>query len=289
MPNTTVDMIIPVRNGEATIDRAVESALCQPGLTVRVIVVDDGSTDHTREVLDRIAERGNVTRFQTGGVGAAQARNIGLDHAHAEFVSFCDADDWWNDGQLRAITQTMIRCDASVGVAGYENVRSGSRRGHRFWHEAHMNGAQFADACLLDSRVQGFLWNKVYRRDAIGMRRVPTDYRVCEDLLFNLRLGHEMPQMKVVCVPTVAYEYDLRGQSITRGNNDLTAGVLKALENARGLVSEDVLAGARYRFAVGNGFNGGISAQERRCFFSGPAPLGEKVRVGGRALLTHRF
>jgi glycosyltransferase involved in cell wall biosynthesis len=86
-----VSVIIPVRNGEAFVADAVESVLAQEDVSAELIVVDDGSTDGTPEVLARFA--GRITIASLEGRGVSAARNRGMTLAQGELLVFLDADD----------------------------------------------------------------------------------------------------------------------------------------------------------------------------------------------------
>ena len=86
-----VSVIIPVRNGEAFVADAVESVLAQQDVPAELIVVDDGSTDSTPEVLARFG--GRITLDSSEGRGVSAARNRGIALAQGELLVFLDADD----------------------------------------------------------------------------------------------------------------------------------------------------------------------------------------------------
>lgn len=86
-----VSIIIPVYNDEAHVARAVESALNQTMKEVEVVVVDDGSTDNTPEVLHRYA--GRIFAIRQGNGGPAAARNTGIAASRGEYLCFLDSDD----------------------------------------------------------------------------------------------------------------------------------------------------------------------------------------------------
>lgn len=86
-----ISVVIPCYNGAATVVRAIDSALSQGASLRSVIVVDDGSTDDTQAVLQRLRAHVRVTRVPNGG--AARARNVGLSQVTTPYVMFLDADD----------------------------------------------------------------------------------------------------------------------------------------------------------------------------------------------------
>jgi glycosyltransferase involved in cell wall biosynthesis len=87
----SVSVIIPVRNGEAFVADAVESVLAQQDVSAELIVIDDGSTDSTPQLLARYAER--ITLDSSEGRGVSAARNRGIALAQGELLVFLDADD----------------------------------------------------------------------------------------------------------------------------------------------------------------------------------------------------
>jgi hypothetical protein len=86
-----VSVVIPVRNGEAFVVDAVESVLAQQDVRSELIVVDDGSTDRTPELLARFGRR--IVAHSQQGRGLSAARNAGLALARGELLVFLDADD----------------------------------------------------------------------------------------------------------------------------------------------------------------------------------------------------
>lgn len=88
-----ISCVVPVYNGECFVAEAIESILAQTYRPIEILVVDDGSTDGTVEVLGRFGGRIRVIRQANAGPAAARSR--GLDVAKGEFVAYQDADDLW--------------------------------------------------------------------------------------------------------------------------------------------------------------------------------------------------
>ncbi len=114
----SVAVIIPCWNAEKWVARAIQSVLDQDYPNLEVIVIDDGSTDNS---LDVIRSFGDRIRWETGpNRGAPAARNRGLALTEAEYVMFLDADDWLARGSVgRLVARSMeLSSDAKVIVFG---------------------------------------------------------------------------------------------------------------------------------------------------------------------------
>lgn len=95
-----VSVIIPAYNREGTIKKAIDSVLCQTYRFIELIVVDDCSTDRTREVVKSIKDDRIQLICCEKNSGACVARNIGVKHAKGEVIAFQDSDDIWRENKL---------------------------------------------------------------------------------------------------------------------------------------------------------------------------------------------
>jgi glycosyltransferase involved in cell wall biosynthesis len=103
---------MPVYNGEKYLAEAIRSVLAQTYSPIEIIVVDDGSTDSSPEILARFA--GDVTSVRQQNAGPVAARNRGITAAKGEYVAFLDADDTW----VATKTATQMRHFANAPDLG---------------------------------------------------------------------------------------------------------------------------------------------------------------------------
>lgn len=96
-----ISIIIPAYNAERFIGRTLRSALKQTFGDIEVIVINDGSTDNTRLIVEEMALKDNRVRvFNTVNRGVAMARNLGIEKAQGSYVAFLDADDLWHPTKI---------------------------------------------------------------------------------------------------------------------------------------------------------------------------------------------
>ena len=111
-------MLIDTYNHERFIEQAIVSVLEQdvPEAEREIIVVDDGSTDRTPEIVAKFAPRVRLLRKANGG--QASAFNAGIPECAGEIVAFLDGDDWWAPAKLGAVADALAE-DPAVGLVGH--------------------------------------------------------------------------------------------------------------------------------------------------------------------------
>ena len=101
MNETIFSVVIPTYNRASKIRRAVESVLAQSYENFEILVMDDGSTDNTAEVVASFADPRITYRWDKNFGGPARPRNRGIALAKGEWICFLDADDWWTVDKLQ--------------------------------------------------------------------------------------------------------------------------------------------------------------------------------------------
>lgn len=117
---------MPCYNGVAFLAVAVDSVLAQTYRDFELIVVDDGSTDRSAEILAGYGERVSVIRQANRGVSAA--RNTGIKQSRGEFIGFLDSDDYWDPEFLAEMVQGMADPRTAIAYCGWQNIGVGEGR-----------------------------------------------------------------------------------------------------------------------------------------------------------------
>ncbi len=111
MPRRTISVIINNYNYGRFLGRAIDTALAQTGVAVEVVVVDDGSTDDSAEVIRSYGDRIRPVLQANGG--QASAINAGVSASSGEILCFLDSDDWWRPGKLAAVERAFAAAPAA--------------------------------------------------------------------------------------------------------------------------------------------------------------------------------
>ena len=208
-----VSVIVPVYNGEKSIERCAGSILNQDYPELELILVDDGSRDRSWEIIQAIAaadHRVKAIHQENGGVSSA--RNRALAEASGTYVQFADVDDWLPMDATKMLVREMEAQSAELVVGDFYRVVDGnvSEKG-----SIEMGGAltlqQYANAMMLSPAdlYYGVLWNKLYRRDIIEQYSIRMDENISysEDMIFNLEYLLHVKSVAILKAPVYYYQY----------------------------------------------------------------------------------
>lgn len=147
--NKLVSVVVANYNMGKYLPMAVESILNQTYKNVEVHVVDDGSTDDSKEVMQRYADIGNVFYHYQENQGQARAKNHGILSANGDFIAFLDADDTWSHDKLEK-QLPVFDTDNEIGVV-YTNYKLTDKQGElmdtpsRQFHTGYISNQLFVD------------------------------------------------------------------------------------------------------------------------------------------------
>ena len=225
MSHPLVSVIIPVYNGEKYIRCAIDSVLKQDYEPIEIIVIDDGSSDATLEILNDLADE--ISIYRQPNKGSAAARNLGIRMAKGTYIAFLDADDYWFpkkiSAQMQALQATGCRMtytrflfwnvDAEDSWPDPASVLARGQAGSEEQSKVEPRWV-YADL-LLDCSV----WTSTVLIDKEELNRVGgfnEDLRKGQDYDLWLRLSRTV---QMACLGQVTALYRIHHESITHAPN----------------------------------------------------------------------
>ncbi|MCI8666540.1 MAG: glycosyltransferase family 2 protein [Dorea sp.] len=217
--NPLISVIVPVYNVEKYLKRCVASILEQTYENLEIILVDDGSSDHSGKICDDISKldvRVKVVHKENGGLSSA--RNVGLEEASGDFLTFVDSDDWLDEN----IYQTCINTFEKYGcdVVDFKTLLTERKKSQK----SSVGGKPIIienESILYDYLYRGqtekcpfSACRKVYRRALYDDIRFPVG-KVNEDIATTFKALSKAG--KLIHIEDVGYYYFQNPQSITNG------------------------------------------------------------------------
>lgn len=183
MTNPKISVIVPVYNVEKYLHRCIDSILSQTYTDFELLLINDGSKDKSGDVCDDYAAKDNRIRvFHKENGGVSRARNLGLDNATGDWVTFVDSDDAINSNYLYSM---ISQSDADLVVSSFlimDSVEQWDNEIHdykfeedniKYFIEKYIWSAQFCAMCC-----------KLFKRSIIDDLRFNTEISLAEDSIF---------------------------------------------------------------------------------------------------------
>lgn len=190
-------VIIPVYNACETICRCLDSLLATK-LEVEVIVVNDGSTDKTGEILNEYAEKDTrilVVNQENRGVSAA--RNVGLTLAKGEYILFVDSDDYVAERYFEKIDEEIMSTGADVVFFEFDRIDAGNQVSHCTLPEAGVDCFETFMA-LSKADMFGYTWCKAIRHSVLDDVRFDESIAIFEDEVFTAAFLNDRVQVALL-------------------------------------------------------------------------------------------
>lgn len=205
-----VSIIIPAYNAEKWISRSVKSALLQTYTNIEVIVVENGSQDRTNEILTTIDD--NRLRILHSAKGVSNARNLGIENAKGNYITFLDADDWLAKD---AIDQMLTVCDEKTDVV---TARYYGDKPFESYHIKRYNpgSEDFFLRCLYTPTKRGNATGNLYKTTFLKNNKITFDNNLsnAEDSVFFINVLLANPVVTDLEKPV--YHVFLNPESATR-------------------------------------------------------------------------
>ena len=191
MNREKISVVVPVYNAEAYLEKCLNSILGQTYENLEIILVNDGSTDRSAEIIENYKNKDPrivVINKENGGVSSA--RNRGIDVATGKFIIFVDADDYIENNMFETLEEDLFKNNVDISMCGYRNV---DVNGNILYEskpmdEKYFDAATFKRYLFKSDYFRDHIWNKLFRLEIIKEHniRFNEDIHIKENVLFLL-------------------------------------------------------------------------------------------------------
>ncbi len=214
MNSPLISIIVPVYNTEKYLDQCIQSVLAQTYTNWELLLIDDGSTDSSGAICDRYAEQDSRIRvFHKPNGGVSSARNLGLDNARGEWITFVDSDDWVKPCWLSNYDICSNFCYDLISQ-GFEtdipvfNTLEPRQKSYTYALDNEGSIAEVMEE-IERSKTIGFLWIKLFKANLIRARHITFNEQLAhgEDYIF---IYHYLSEAKTIkAVRQIGYHYNV--------------------------------------------------------------------------------
>lgn len=212
-----VSIIIPAYNVERYISECLESIINQTLKEIEIIVVDDGSSDRTADIIEKYSNMDKRIFFiKQKNLGTSAARNKGLKIARGEYISFVDSDDWVDINFLEKHYEAVTKNDADISVGAIIRWRKNYQKYRVYYEEEIVSYALEHKVIVCNIPQCCYVVNKLYRAELIK-NYLFINGKYFEDILWIPEVLKKAN--KLVTVPNTNYYYRVNSNSIVKKNS----------------------------------------------------------------------
>ena len=238
-------VIIPVYNSEKTIERCMQSLLAQKRNDAEIIVINDGSTDATEEILSRYAaEYKNILLLKQKNSGVSAARNAGIERASGNYITFVDSDDYVSENYFSALDEMEKQADADLLMFSSNTVGGQEADESALYHQLEqMTDTGTKMELLLSSRKIMSPWNKRFKRGIIIANQIHfiRQFQTGEDFNFCLEYMLNCRSISVSCEKLYNVDISDKTSLSRKYRPELALQLEKVFKNAANLISKSSL------------------------------------------------
>lgn len=244
MNGPLVSVIIPVYNAAKYLKNAVNSVRCQTYTNLEIILINDRSQDDSLEICNKLAQNDSRVMVINSDVtlGAAGARNLGIDIARGECITFVDSDDYVHPRFVELLYQAMVDNDADISCCEFTrtfvNRKTVRDSGARVTMTRVASGCDMAlNIVDYNSMFYVVLWNKLFKKSIWDGLRLPTGKRA-EDFCISYEFLSKAN--KVVIIDANLYFYYQQKKSVMHIFDDFSIYMGEALDGFEVFLQEKI-------------------------------------------------
>ncbi len=207
MSNFLISVIIPIYNTEKYLEECIKSVVNQSYENLDIILVNDGSTDNSKEICDKWAEKDSRIRLiNQNNMGAAMAKNVGLNNIKGDLFMILDSDDLLHKNNIEILCNCMKKEKSDIIEAFYTTIYEEFKNIdiHKNSQKESFNTENALKELIISRKFHQTPWNKLYKTELLKDIRFPKD-KYIDDEYWTYKLFANAK--KITWINKVLYYY----------------------------------------------------------------------------------
>ena len=211
--NELVSVIIPLYNKEKYIKRCIDSLVKQTYKNLQIIIVDDGSTDNSTDIISQYKDE-RIELIQKKNEGVSLTRNRGIESSKGKYIAFVDADDYVSKDYIYNLIQQYETKDIQLATSGYYQTDGENVFGERAF-EYYGNMRKIPDEYYILGDCHT-IWGKLYIKEIINLHNIRfKKINISEDSFFNLEYSQFVTNISCIFKKDYYYVQYENGNNLT--------------------------------------------------------------------------
>lgn len=208
-----ISVIIPTYNDEKKIVRTLESLEQQTFRDFEVIIVNNGSTDNSKKIINEYIEnKDGFKQIYINNKGVSLARNYGLEIAEGKYITFIDSDDYIENNYFENFVKDCK--DNDLVIYGYLLISKEKKEKISLQKDCSELTKKEIYELLSKNNMFNIVWNKFFRADLINNIRFDTSFDIGEDMDFVIKFFSQNVCQKIKIVNKCFYNYILKANGL---------------------------------------------------------------------------
>jgi glycosyltransferase involved in cell wall biosynthesis len=209
MKKTLVSVILVNYNNDKYLEECIESILSQTYHNIELIIVDDGSTDSSRDIINIYSEKKNIKIINKSNGGVSSARNAGLNIIQGKYLIFADSDDIFNPRWIECLVNALQVEDVQLSICDYTRFDTKGKILNKSFDVRPSSGiySSIDVEYLMFTSLSGTCWNKLYVADVIRSNDITFEEtsRNYQDMEFNVKYLSYISQVNIINDSLIMY------------------------------------------------------------------------------------
>ena len=212
-----VTVIVPVYNVESYVKECILSLLEQTYSNLEIIIINDGSTDNSKEICEEIQGKDKrIIYISKKNSGVSDTRNVGIKQSTGDYITFIDSDDFIDNEYIDRMVTQLEECNVDMVVCNYIELYKNSKLSinNNEINDIIITNREAITKVFSSRTFGGYLWNKIFKSEIIKKNKLffNKDIHMCEDMLFICKYLSNCNNVKIIS--DKIYFYRMRQSSM---------------------------------------------------------------------------